>query len=330
MLSAALSRLSLSSRPRLFALLSALSPAAGSWRRCGRFLAVSWGKRCVCVLSCSGSFSASRVMWRIASGDGFPYRADGVGGSSCLLFIGSRVPLPLGAGDYVRPAGFGLVCGEGVGVFSRFSYFSACRRVISSSLVVIALGLLASLPSSSSPHAALPCSSRSCVSPRLCVSLSYRSSPRSFDEPDGAFFACLSRSLRFSSSRLVFLFSCPRACLPHGDRSCCPRSRSSSSASSLVSCCPPVCLFSPFFDKRGRGACGGSFFACLPLSFSAAVPLSCVRAGCHRRRMACGWGVGVAPCLPWDGGGRCGVGCGCVRFVVGVFVYMNLVLARVS
>lgn len=195
MLSAALSRLSLSSRPRLFALLSALSPAAGSWRRCGRFLAVSWGKRCVCVLSCSGSFSASRVMWRIASGDGFPYRADGVGGSSCLLFIGSRVPLPLGAGDYVRPAGFGLVCGEGVGVFSRFSYFSACRRVISSSLVVIALGLLASLPSSSSHHAALPCSSRSCGSPRLCVSLSYRSSPRSFDEPGGAFFACLPRSL---------------------------------------------------------------------------------------------------------------------------------------
>ena len=296
MLSAALSRLSLSSRPRLFALLSALSPAAGSWRRCGRFLAVSWGKRCVCVLSCSGSFSASRVMWRIASGDGFPYRADGVGGSSCLLFIGSRVPLPLGAGDYVRPAGFGLVCGEGVGVFSRFSYFSACRRVISSSLVVIALGLLASLPSSSSHHAALPCSSRSCVSPRLCVSLSYRSSPRSFDEPGGAFFACLPRSLRLSSPSSRFsrpavpVLACPAGIAlarPHLMRSSsCPRCR-------LCSCfvVAPSCPFSPFFDKRGRGGCR-LVAACSSLRSRSRLRFP-RRAGGVRRAVAC---------FPWDGG----------------------------
>lgn len=275
-------------------------------------------------------------------------RMASVGRRACLYRFAR--PLPLGAGDYVRPAGFGLVCGEGVGVFSRFFYLLARRRVISSSSVV---GLLASpfflcrhrpVPPSSSPLGLLaspfPVSSLSHRPSRLVLSrpsalLSVFScgflspSPRSFDEPGGAFFVCSPHSLWLSSRR-------PRVCLsswivltrPHLMRSSsCPRRR-------LCSCLvvSPFAA-SPRSSTSVGGAGVGSFLlACLvaSLSFSAAVPLSCVRAGCHRRRMACGWGVGVAPCLPWDGGGRCGVGCGCVRFVVGVFVYMNLVLARVS
>lgn len=101
---------------------------------------------------------------------------------------------------------------------------------------------------------------------------------------------------------------------------------------------PRSCLVAlPFVSSPRSSTSGGgarvaarSLLACLFRSRLRFPCRACVRAGCHRRRMACGWGVGVAPCLPWDGGGRCGVGCGCVRFVVGVFVYMNLVLARVS
>lgn len=61
-----------------------------------------------------GRFSASHVMrWMVP---GMVCRAvgDGVGGLlACLYRLAP--PLPLGAGDYVRPAGIVSVCGEGVG-----------------------------------------------------------------------------------------------------------------------------------------------------------------------------------------------------------------------
>ena len=88
--------------------------AAVSWRSCGRFPAVSWRKRRVCVLSCLGSFSASHVMGRMASRTGC--RAGWMapaGRLACLYRF--ALPLPLGAGDYVRSAVIGSACGEGVG-----------------------------------------------------------------------------------------------------------------------------------------------------------------------------------------------------------------------
>lgn len=81
-----------------------------------------------------------------------------VGRRACLCRLAH--PLPLGAGEYVRPAGFVSVGGEGVGVFSRFSYLSSRCRVISSS-------------PSSSPLVSHVLRSRSlclsCVCPRVLV-----------------------------------------------------------------------------------------------------------------------------------------------------------------
>ena len=70
----------------------------------------------------------------------------------CAYFYRLARPLPLGAGDYVRSAGIGSACGEGVGVSLRFFYFVARRRVISSSSLLRRhrLFLLASLSRSRS------------------------------------------------------------------------------------------------------------------------------------------------------------------------------------
>lgn len=72
-------------------------------------------------------------------------------------------------------------------------------------------------------------------------------------------------------------------------------------------------------------------------------PLSCGRVGggllpaclsdggrCHRRRIADGVGVGVAPCLLRMAAGDVVSSACCVRFVVSLFVYINRVLARIS
>ena len=242
-------------------------------------------------------------------------RMASVGRRACLYRFAR--PLPLGAGDYVRPAGFGLVCGEGVGVFSRFFYLLARRRVISSSSVV---GLLASpfflcrhrpVPPSSSPLGLLaspfPVSSLSHRPSRIVLS---RPPPRSFDEPGGAFFVCSPHSLWLSSRR-------PRVCLsswivltrPHLMRSSsCPRRR-------LCSCLVAVLIsfVSPRSSTSVGGERGGSFFACLPRSFSAAVSLRacvrCRRAMCRCRRGLCSV-CGVVVCIYKSGA------CSCIMIVV--------------
>ena len=263
-------------------------PVAVSWRRCGRFPAVSWGKRRVCVLSYSWPFSASRVMWRMASGDGLPYRADGVGGLSCLPLPVRASPAPWGGGLYAACGVLFSFAVRGSGVSSRFSLSrcsSSCHLIIS---VVIAFRSacfvappryhLPRAPCVLSSPISAPCASFSSSLPLLCLFLlppcsrvvSYRFSPRSFDEPGGAFFACLPRSLRLLSRRPVFLTRFARAPCLLALRVIVlrrPRFRSSSPSPLLVSRRVPVCRLSPFFDKRGRGGCR-VVLACLSRRFA--------------------------------------------------------------
>ena len=114
------------------------------------------------------------------------------------------------------------------------------------------------------------CPSCVCSSPPCSRVVSYRFSPRSFDEPGGAFFACLPRSLRLLSRRPVFLTRFARAPCLLALRVIVlrrPRFRSSSPSPLLVSRRVPVCRLSPFFDKRGRGGCR-VVLACLSRRFA--------------------------------------------------------------
>ena len=152
------------------------------------------------------SFSASCVMVWMASGMCCRVgRMASAGRCACLYRFAP--PLPLGAGEYVRPAGIVSVCGEGVGVSSRFSLSrgpSSCHLVVSVILsprsacfaapVVIALVPHVCRSLSSPPHVLRSRLSAPCafVLVPLCSRVvSYRLSPRSFDEPGGAFFTCL-------------------------------------------------------------------------------------------------------------------------------------------
>lgn len=229
---------------------------------------------------------------------------DGVGGLLACLYRLAH-PLPLGAGEYVRPAGVGLVCGEGVGVSLRFSLsrgsrgLSSCHLIIS---VVIAsrsacfvasppvviflaphacrplpslgssscylvilrrrLACFAVLPLSSSPR--VPCalflSSLLLLRPScLCVLVWFLIAllPVPSTGWTGRFVACLPHSSWLSSRRLVFLVP-PSPCLlalvdrshPSPSHAAVVLSPPSSCSCLVVS---PRCLFSPFFDKRGRG-----------------------------------------------------------------------------
>ena len=117
---------------------------------------------------------------------------------------------------------------RGSGVSSRFSLScvpSSCHLVVLAprpacfvAPVVIALVPHARRHLPSPPH--VLCSRHLCLScvrscpPPCSRVVSYRLSPRSFDELGGAFFACL--PFRCGSRLLSRSLSCPAACLPHG------------------------------------------------------------------------------------------------------------------
>lgn len=200
-------------------------------------------------------------------------RMASVGRRACLYRFAR--PLPLGAGDYVRPAGFGLVCGEGVGVFSRFFYLLARRRVISSSSVV---GLLASpFPVSSLSHrpSRLVLSRPSALlSVFSCGFLS--PSPPPFLRRAGRGVLCLLASF-------VVALVPPSPCLlvlvdrPHPSPSHAVVVLSSSSPLLVSRRRSHLVRVSPFFDKRGRGA--WRLVLCLLASFVLGCGFpSCVRA----------------------------------------------------
>lgn len=171
--------------------------------------------------------------------------------------------------------------------------------------------------------------------PYVLVSSSYRLSPRSFDEPGGALFACLSLSRGSSSSRRLrcpFVFSCP--CLPRGSlpfASCGRLSRPPLSSFSSLVCVrsSPLVASSPRSSTSVGGAGVGSLlFACL-------IILACgppCRAGGGSvsadggRHRAAAW---LLACLGMAAGDVVSAA-GCVRFVVSLFVYINWVPARVS
>lgn len=255
-------------------------------------------------------------------------RMASVGRRACLYRFAR--PLPLGAGDYVRPAGFGLVCGEGVGVFSRFFYLLARRRVISSSSVV---GLLASpfflcrhrpVPPSSSPLGLL-------ASPFPVSSLSHRPSRLVLSRPSAllSVFSCgflspspsppvpstsragrslFARLIRCGSRPAVPVFACPRGSsspvpIPCGRRPVLVVASARVSSPFSSRSCLPVLR-----QAWAGSVAARSLLACLVRS---------------RLRFPFVRACGVV--------GRCvGVGVGCVRFVVSLFVYINRVPARVS
>lgn len=128
-----------------------------------------------------------------------------------LAFIGSRVPCPLGAGEYVRSAGVGSAYGEGVGgIVEVLLYLSSRRRFSllaspSPCVVIIIAPLLHVLRSC--PPASVPVSPAFSYGflivllPVLAISRAGRSLP-----------ACpFVEALVPSSCSLV---SCPCACLP--------------------------------------------------------------------------------------------------------------------
>lgn len=203
------------------------------------------------------------------------------GRRACLYRLAP--PLPLGAGEYVRPAGVVSVGGEGVGVFSRFSLSrgpSSCHLIISVVIASRPLGLLASLPPSSSSS----CPMRAVISRLrpMCFALvlsaplasvlvpvfscGFLSLPSPFLRRAGrGVLACLLACLLVSFVAVLFLSSR----FPHSLRS--------SSLVHVLACPTGIALVvlvyvlvvasarvsSPFssrscltvFDKRGRGGC---------------------------------------------------------------------------
>lgn len=209
--------------------------AAVSWRRCGCFPAVSWEKWRVCVLSCSGSFSASRVMWRMASGDGLPYRADGVGGSSCLPLSVRASPAPWGGGLCEVCELRSRLRGGGRGLSSRFSLSrgsrgsSLCHLIISVVIASRSACFVAPVVISLVPHACRH------LAISVVVALSLLVSP---------FLLCHHRPVP--------------PCVPFSP------SLPPTALLSVFSCCF-LSLFSPFLRRAGRGV------LCLLASFVAAL-----------------------------------------------------------
>lgn len=236
-------------------------------------------------------------------------------------------PLPLGAGDYVRPADVVSACGEGVGVSSRFSYLVARRRVIllpssSSSLPAC----FAVSPCRSHPRPPASCASflpllrlfLSCVLvwfliaslPVLAISRAGRSLLARF-----LFVAVLALSYR------VPVLACPPLIVLDRSRPVlilCRRSSRSSFRSCLVAF---LFVVSPRPSTSVGGERGGLLLLACPRSR---------RAGGGRCRRDSVDVAGLVAFLALMAGGRCGVvDCGCVGFVVSVFVYINWVLVRV-
>lgn len=163
---------------------------------------------------------------------------DGVGGLLACLYRLAH-PLPLGAGEYVRPAGVGLVCGEGVGVSLRFSLSRGSRGLSSCHLIISVV-----IASRSACFVAPPSSSSSRL---MRVVLSHLSARRRVISPSfvvglltSPFFLCRHRPVSH------VLCSCPLC-------SSCVRPAS-------VFSCGFLSLFSPFLRRAGRG---GLLLACL-------------------------------------------------------------------
>ena len=262
------------------------------------------------------------------------------GRRACLYRLAH--PLPLGAGEYVRPAVIGSACGEGVGVSSRFS-LSRC----SSSCHLVAPAVIASLCLLRRPVLVVPCSHRSRLPCPMCfvpcpVALSscplvvipvfscgFLSSFSPFLRLAGRGVLCLLASFvavlvpfALLSLRLVplRLLACPPGAFSL---------RSPRRLSLIVSCCysvPPLVLFMSYRSlcsfvcpPRISTSVGGGAWR-LVLAVLAIVPI-----------------VRAAACGRWDSVGGDGLllggsvsAAGCVRFVVSVFVYINWALARVS
>lgn len=265
-----------------------------------------------------GSFSASCVMVWMASGTCCRVGRMASAGRLACLYRFAR-PLPPGAGDYVRSAGVGFVCGEGVGVSLRFSlsrgprgavvvssHHLCCHRL--SVCLLRCPSCVVSPPSTFLPRS-LPPFPMCSVLAHLCSRVvSYRFSPRSFDELGGAFFACLPLSLRLSFRRLVFLtrFARPRACLLRGG----------SSSPVPISC-----------GRRSRPALRLRLCSCLPVLRQAWAGSVAARSllACLCSRHAGGW-IASSGLVYLLGSASAA---GCVRFVVSWFVYINGVFARV-
>lgn len=173
MVSAASSRVFPSPRSRPFALLSALFRLRCHGVGAGMFMLRAWGNG-----ACA--FSHNRGVFRFLchgmnSAGGGGCRAGRMASAGrCAYFYRLARPLPLGAGDYVRPAGIGSACGEGVGVSSRFS-LSHC----SSSCHLVAPVVIASLCLLRRPVPVVPCSNRSRLPCPVLISCRRLSCPSS-------------------------------------------------------------------------------------------------------------------------------------------------------
>lgn len=250
-----------------------------------------------------------------------------------LAFIGSLVPLPLGAGDYVRSAVIGSACCEGVGVSSRFPLSRG-----SSSCNLAARCHRLSLPASPSPCVVLiiapclmcfvPAPLRPFLSPVFLCGFLSSFSP--FLRLVGLGVLCLLAH----ALRLLFPSHCsPSVSCPLRLLACLRKSSSlvPLCVSLIASCDRPhaprlarvlsssLFVLSPRLSTSVGGERGGSFFACLPsgVVVRAAGGVGWIAAAGRRRR---GWFVAWRGC--WSAG--------CVRFVASVFVYINWALARVS
>lgn len=252
------------------------------WGRCP--LLVSWDWRC----------RACAVVMALA-------------GRRAWLYRFAR-PLPIGAGEYVRPAGVVSVCGERVGVSLRFP-LSCCS---SSYHIAAPSSLLASLFSPRRHRSRRPSTRPPASVPVPCVLVWFliASLPVLATSRAGRSLLALPHPFRLSFSRLV-----PRACLPSVDRSwpflfAPPSSHAAACPApvSFVSHCP-LFVLPPRSSTSVDGERGGSFFACLLPSFSPAALLSC-----GRRAVSAGAGV----LLDVEASSA-----GCVGFVVSLFVYMN-------
>lgn len=243
MVSASSSRLFPSPRSRPFALLSALFQLRRHGVGAGMFMLRAWGNG-ACVSSHNrGVF---RFLCHGMNSAGGGCRAVGMASAGrCAYFYQLARPLPLGAGEYVRPAGVGSACGEGVGgiVEVLLSIGSSSFHLFIS--VVIA-SLLASLPlvvlvvSSS----LLPCFLRPFLSPVFSC-CGFLSLPSPFLRLAGRGVLCLLAYALWLSflSPCSPSVSCPLRLLA------CPGSRSLSvplGVSLIVSCgysVPPLVLF---------------------------------------------------------------------------------------
>lgn len=205
---------------------------------------------------------------------------DGVGGLPCLLLPARSSPAPWGGGLYEACGHRSRSAVRGSGVSLRFSLsrgsrgLSSCHLVVSVVIAPRSACFVAPVVISLVPHVCRPLPSPfhvlrfrplcpSCVCSSPVFSCGFLSPFSPLPRQDGAgrsllasFVACPFADALVTSS-CVPVFACPT-----GDRSCRPRSRSSSSSPLLVSRRRShLVRVSPFFYKRWRGGC--RFVICL-------------------------------------------------------------------